>query len=71
MDCLPWLGVEEIEFWLNQLVIAMRGVKGLRRDVLVRRIWEGVSGEMGGEAGMKAVEWWVNGGKAKIMSPKL
>ena len=71
MDCLPWLGVEEIEFWLNQVVIAMRGVKGLRRDVLVRRIWEGVSGEMGGEAGMKAVEWWVNGGKAKIMSPKL
>ena len=52
-------------------MFAMRGVKGSRRDALVRRIWEGVSGEMGGEAGMKAVEWWVNGGKTKIMNPKL
>ena len=71
MDCLPWLGVEEIEFWLEQLVFSIRNVKGSRRDALVRRIWEGFSGEMGGEAGMKAVEWWVNGGKTRIMNPKL
>ena len=60
-----------IEFWLDQVVFAVSGLKGIRRDSFVRRIWECVSGELGGEAGMKAVEWWVNGGNTRVMNPKL
>lgn len=71
IDCLPWIESNVIEFWLDQLVVATTGLKGSRRDSFVKRIWECVSGEMGGEGGMKAVEWWVNGGKARVIYPKL
>jgi hypothetical protein len=71
VDSLPWIEEDAIEFWLDQLVFAARGLGGSRREGFVKRIWECVSGDMGGEAGMKAVEWWVNGGNTRVMHPKL
>jgi hypothetical protein len=71
VDCLRWVDTEVIESWLGQLAFAMQNLKGQIRDEVVRRIWECVSGEMGGESGMKAVAWWVNGGMTQIMNPRL
>jgi hypothetical protein len=71
VDCLPWIGADEIEFWFNQLVVTASCVNGERRDQLVSRIWESVSGEIGGDGGMTAVEWWVNGGNNRVINPKL
>jgi hypothetical protein len=71
VDCLPWVEWEEVEFWLTQVAFVTMGMQGRRKEELVQRIWECVSGEMGGEGGLKAVEWWVNGGKMRLMNPKL
>ena len=71
VDCIPWVDEGTVEFWLDQVEFHMRGISGQRRDMLVRRIWECVSGEMGGERGLKAVAWWVNGGKTRVIGPKL
>jgi hypothetical protein len=71
VDCLPWIEIDCIEFWMEQLDSSTRSAIGSRKDRLVQRIWECVSGEMGGELGMRAVEWWVNGGKIKVIEPKL
>jgi len=71
VDCLPWVLIDAMEFWLEQFVVAARSVQGSRRDILIRTLWDCLSGEMGGEAGFKAVEWWVNGGKTRILTPKL
>jgi hypothetical protein len=66
VDCLPWLEVETVDFWLDQLVFVSRIVQGRRKDVLRQHIWDTISGVMGGEVGMKAVEWWVNKSGSKI-----
>jgi hypothetical protein len=68
VDCLPWLSGATLEFWLEQFVVAVRDVGEPRRAVLVRRLWDVVSGEMGGENGFRAVEWWVNGGRNRVIS---
>jgi hypothetical protein len=49
-----------VEFWLDQVWNAMKSVKGGRREGIVRRVWECVSAEMGGDGGISAVEWWIN-----------
>jgi len=71
VDCLPWVSAHALEFWLEQFVAAARSVQGVRKENLIRTLWDCVSGRMGGEAGFKAVEWWVNGGKTRILAPKL
>ena len=71
VDSLRWLEVDVIEFWLEQIVFVARGLTGRRRENIVERLWECVSGEMGGDVGLTAVEWWVNGGKGKVMGAKL
>lgn len=71
IDCLPWIEGDSVEFWLDQVCFAARGLKGTRREGFVKRLWECVSGEMGGEGGLRAVEWWVNGGNTRVMNPKL
>ena len=71
VDCLPWVEADAIEFWLNQIVFAAEGLRGSSRDTFVKRIWECISGDMGGDSGLKAVEWWVNGGRTDVSNPKL
>jgi hypothetical protein len=71
VDCLPWIEAELVEFWLEQISFGLRGVSSGRREEIVKRIWDIVSGEMGGEAGMIAAAWWVNGGHNRILNPKL
>jgi len=66
VDCLLWIETEAIEFWLNQLVFAAAPLQGGRRDTLRQHLWECISGVMGGEPGLKAVEWWVNNPGAKM-----
>jgi hypothetical protein len=66
VDCLPWIEIEAIEFWLDQLFFAATVLEGRRRSTLQQHIWECISGVMGGEAGMKAVEWWVNKSDPKM-----
>lgn len=68
IDCLPWLSAGTLEFWLEQFIMAVRDVVEPRRGVLVRRLWDVVSGQMGGENGFRAVEWWVNGGRNRVIS---
>jgi hypothetical protein len=66
VDSLPWLRPEEVDFWLNQVVWTAQptGKEGEVR----KRVWECISGEMGGETGLNAVQWWVNGGNSKLFS---
>ena len=71
IDCLPWIEGDSVEFWLDQFVFTTQRVQGQRREVLVKRMWECVSGDVGGEGGMRCVEWWVNGGGTRFMNPKL
>jgi len=71
VDCLKWIEAENMEYWLDQLAWTMQRVTGTRRTQLNKRIWDCISSEMGGERGFKAVEWWVNGGKSKILDAKL
>jgi hypothetical protein len=71
VDCLPWIEADAVEFWLEQIAFGLRGVSTGRRNEIVKRLWDVVSGEMGGEAGMKAAAWWVNGGHTRLLHPKL
>jgi hypothetical protein len=71
VDCLPWIEADAVEFWLEQIAFGLRGVSTARRNEIVKRLWDVVSGEMGGEAGMKAAAWWVNGGHNCVLNPKL
>ena len=71
VDSIAWLEVDVVEFWLEQIVNVGRRLNGRRREEFVKRIWECVSGEVGGEVGMSAVEWWVNGGKEKVVEARL
>jgi hypothetical protein len=68
VDCLPWIEEDAVEFWLDQLVVALQSVNMTQRDSVVKRLWECISGEMGGERGLKAVSWWINGGNAQLTS---
>ena len=60
IDCLPWIDNDQLEFWLNQVWQEVHNIQGQRREAIIRRLWECVSGEMGGDAGMTAVEWWLH-----------
>jgi hypothetical protein len=53
---------------MDQLVFALRSVDGSLRNEIVKRLWDCISGEMGGERGLKAISWWVNGGNHDITS---
>jgi len=71
VDSVPWVPGDVVEFWLEQIVVVGRGLEGRRREEFVKRVWECVSGEVGGEIGMRVVEWWVNGGKDKLVEARL
>jgi hypothetical protein len=71
IDSLLWIDKDTLEFWLEQIVFTARVLSGRRRDEFIKRLWECLSGEMGGEARMVAVEWWVKGGQNKVMPPRL
>src|SRR5271154_363060 len=66
VDCLPWIETEATEFWLDQLFFTAAVLQGRRSNTLHQHIWECISGVIGGEAGMKAVEWWVNKSDLKL-----
>jgi hypothetical protein len=68
VDCLVWIEEDAIEFWLELFVQTVRGLSGVRRESVVKRLWECISGEMGGERGLRGVAWWVNGGQNKVMA---
>ena len=73
VDSLKWIDAEVIEFWLDRMVDAARNIHGKRRDQFIQRLWECVSGELGGNAGIRTFEWWISGGKRKLflMNPSL
>jgi hypothetical protein len=55
IDCLPWVEDDATEFWMDQLVFALQSIDGSMRNEIVKSLWDCISGEMGGERGLKAI----------------
>jgi hypothetical protein len=63
VDCLPWIENEDIGFWLDLLSLKVKCLGGEQEKGVWKRVWEVVSSE----SGLGGVEWWVNGGREKVM----